>query len=785
MQNRITFSNVIGVLLENKKKTYAQYRMIEDIFFDCLSNMDLFEKDDFEKNVTYSRWCTGDRPIPKEILSFYDNAGFDGIQNNIQDDVIPNLINVPATRELLLELVADSVDVIGTKKADEFARITDDAELITALIRYAILNDHDSKHTLLSPDLSDILLSNRLPSANCYFIGRKEELKAVAKALQDHNPVFITGTAGMGKSELVKTYAKKNEKKYTNIIHLFYGGDLKKCVAHMEFSDDTADMSEEMLFDKHMRILKKLHSDSLIIIDNFNVLPKEDAFFKEFIKLNCKILVTSRCNISQYETIKISEMDADTELIQLFYKHCPSAKSSQDVVKEIIQTVGCHTLTVCLSALSLTASGMEPEELLAELKTCGLNITSGEDVELYKDDDFTDGLMIEHLSKLLQLGKLSNQQLDILRNLSLLPVSGVIKNSFKNWMKLDNLTDVNHLIKYGFINEDTDNKKISLHPLLQEVIAIETMPTVTACSTLLDNLHLICLAHGLELRRPENVIASLISVTERIIVDDGAYFLLFLQDVFPYLDKYLVSDYLPKLTERISYVMEEYKLESPCDKALLLDYKAECFLLKKDYGNAVKKREKAINIMEKLHTKDADMRTTNLLSNLYNNLSNTYLLMKQGNEAAKALRTAFNIRIEYAHLGLTESHDSLQQMMNLINMLLLAKDVDNAKIVLEQYETLVLEHLSDTSLDYGICKLSQGIIDMMERKPEAAEINLLGAESIIGNAVGTDNDYMRTTYRYLNNLYARWKKPEKAIEYRDKFLGVNRGISRTKSSRRR
>ena len=785
MQNRITFSNVIGVLLENKKKTYAQYRMIEDIFFDCLSNMDLFEKDDFEKNVTYSRWCTGDRPIPKEILSFYDNAGFDGIQNNIQDDVIPNLINVPATRELLLELVADSVDVIGTKKADEFARITDDAELITALIRYAILNDHDSKHTLLSPDLSDILLSNRLPSANCYFIGRKEELKAVAKALQDHNPVFITGTAGMGKSELVKTYAKKNEKKYTNIIHLFYGGDLKKCVAHMEFSDDTADMSEEMLFDKHMRILKKLHSDSLIIIDNFNVLPKEDAFFKEFIKLNCKILVTSRCNISQYETIKISEMDADTELIELFYKHCPSAKSSQDVVKEIIQTVGCHTLTVCLSALSLTASGMEPEELLAELKTCGLNITSGEDVELYKDDDFTDGLMIEHLSKLLQLGKLSNQQLDILRNLSLLPVSGVIKNSFKNWMKLDNLTDVNHLIKYGFINEDTDNKKISLHPLLQEVIAIETMPTVTACSTLLDNLHLICLAHGLELRRPENVIASLISVTERIIVDDGAYFLLFLQDVFPYLDKYLVSDYLPKLTERISYVMEEYKLESPCDKALLLDYKAECFLLKKDYGNAVKKREKAINIMEKLHTKDADMRTTNLLSNLYNNLSNTYLLMKQGNEAAKALRTAFNIRIEYAHLGLTESHDSLQQMMNLINMLLLAKDVDNAKIVLEQYETWVLEHLSDTSLDYGICKLSQGIIDMMERKPEAAEINLLGAESIIGNAVGTDNDYMRTTYRYLNNLYARWKKPEKAIEYRDKFLGVNRGISRTKSSRRR
>lgn len=774
LQNRITFSNVIGVLLENKKKTYAQYQMIEDIFYDCLGNMDLFEKEDFEKNVTYSRWCTGERPIPKEILSFYDNCGFDGIQDNIQDDVIPNLINVPATRKLLLELVMDSMDVIGTKKADEFAQITDDAELITALIRYAILNDHDSRHTLLSPDLSDILLSNKLPSVNRYFLGRKEEIKVVSKALQENNLVFITGTAGMGKSELAKVYAKKNEKKYTNIIHLFYDGDLKKCVAQMEFSDDTTDMSEDMLLDRHMKPLKKLHSDSLIIIDNFNVLPKEDAFFKEFIKMNCKILVTSRCNISQFETVKVSEMDADTELVELFYKHCPSAKSSEEVVKDIIQTVGCHTLTVCLSALSLTASGMEPEELLAELRTCGLNIASGEDVELYKDDDFTDGLMIEHLRKLLQLGKLSNQQLDILCNLSLLPVAGILKNSFKNWMRLDNLTDVNHLIKYGFINEDTDNKKISLHPLLQEVISIETIPTITACRTLLNSLHLVCLAHGLELRRLENIIASLISVSERIIVDDGAYFLLFLQDMFPYLDKYLVSDYLPKLTDRISYLMEEYKLESPCDRALLLDYKAECFLLKKDYANAVKEREKAINIMEKMHTKDADMRTANLLSNLYNNLSNTYLLMKRGNEAANALRTAFDIRMEYTHLGLTESHDSLQQMMNLINILLMAKDVDNAKIVLEQYESLVLEHLSDTSLDYGICKLSKGIIDMMEGTTESAEVNLLAAESIIGNAVGTDNDYMKTTYRYLNNLYAQRKKPEKAIEYRDKYFNINR-----------
>lgn len=70
---------------------------------------------------------------------------------------------------------------------------------------------------------------------------------------------------------------------------------------------------------------------------------------------------------------------------------------------------------------------------------------------------------------------------------------------------------------------------------------------------------------------------------------------------------------------------------------------------------------------------------------------------------------------------------------------------------------------------------------MMEGKPEAAEINLLGAESIIGNAMGTDNDYMKTTYRYLNNLYAWWKKLEKAIEYRDNYFNTNR-ITKNKNA---
>lgn len=92
--------------------------------------------------------------------------------------------------------------------------------------------------------------------------------------------------------------------------------------------------------------------------------------------------------------------------------------------------------------------------------------------------------------------------------------------------------------------------------------------------------------------------------------------------MFPYLEKYLVNDYLPMLVDRIEYTMSQmeqvgdnYKIDDAgwddldskssvhlnpniCDRALLLDYKAELLLMKKDYKNALKKRLKAINIMK-------------------------------------------------------------------------------------------------------------------------------------------------------------------------------------------
>lgn len=356
MKNRLTFANIINILLENKKKTYQQHQLVRSLFSaylnDELPSGEIYAED----NTMYSRWCTGARPIPMEILHIYEENGFEDMEEDFQCKIIPNLINESQARSQMEELINDSRNTIQ---------------------------------------------NSRLPSITEEFVGRKNELKECGKLLQERSTLFISGVAGIGKSEFAKYYAYKNRKKYTNIIYLYYAGDLKKSIAGMEFDDDTSEMTEEMLFDRHYKILKKLHNDSLIILDNFNVLPKDDSFFKEFAQNVFQLLITTRCRPTQYPIMELKELDTDTELPELFFRLCPSAKEDTLATKQIIQTVHSHTLTVVLSALSLSASGMEAEELLYELQTCGLNISSGEAVELYKDGDYTDGLMAEHLKKLL------------------------------------------------------------------------------------------------------------------------------------------------------------------------------------------------------------------------------------------------------------------------------------------------------------------------------------------------------------------------------------------------
>ena len=138
------------------------------------------------------------------------------------------------------------------------------------------------------------------------------------------------------------------------------------------------------------------------------------------------------------------------------------------------------------------------------------------------------------------------------------------------------------------------------------------------------------------------------------------------------------------------------------------------------------------------------------------------------------MKKAFEIRKKYEQLGLMESHDTLQQIGNLANILIISKEYQQARDLLSLYESLISEYENQECLDYGFCQILFGILCYREEKASEAEHHLLFAETIITDVIGTDNVYMRTVYRYLHSLYTRWRKLELAQKYKDKYLEANK-----------
>ena len=170
MRNRLTFANVIGVLLENKKKTYPQHQLVRSLFSayldDTLTVSELIADD----TTMYSRWCNGARPIPIDILKTYeDEDEWDTMEEDFRDKIIPNLLNESQARIQMEELITDSIKTIGQEMANALIQEPDNAAFFCSVVRYAILNDH-STGALYSPDLSEVILCNKLPSYNQAFL---------------------------------------------------------------------------------------------------------------------------------------------------------------------------------------------------------------------------------------------------------------------------------------------------------------------------------------------------------------------------------------------------------------------------------------------------------------------------------------------------------------------------------------------------------------------------------------------------------------------------------------
>ena len=271
-------------------------------------------------------------------------------------------------------------------------------------------------------------MDSEVPKPCRHFLGRDKELEELYTMLEENRHVFLCGIAGIGKSELAKAYAKHYKKHYTNILYVEYTGDLHQDITDMDFIDDPPEISEQERFQRHNRFLRSLKSDTLLIIDNFNVSATQDSFLSVVLKYRCQILFTTRSKLDEYCTLPLKEIEDMNALFQLTSVFYSEADKYRSTVEKIIETVHYHTFAVELAAKLLENGISTPGQLLAKLQEERASLDNEDKIKIIKDGQSSKATYYSHIHTLFSLYALSRKQQEPERGISeLQKLSGIIK----------------------------------------------------------------------------------------------------------------------------------------------------------------------------------------------------------------------------------------------------------------------------------------------------------------------------------------------------------------------
>lgn len=705
-----------------ESKNINQLDFMYELFKDFIESD---EGADFDfDNGLVCRWLNGTARISARITSYYSELGnIEAMAIDIEQNILPLLYDKFMAAEELYHMLMNDTTVSEKLKCELTENsypCNDDIELSNLISRILLFTmnrnfvkrDVKTKELLsmgtLSPLVRDYIY-DIVPKPCRHFIGRENDLQEIHSLLLENDKVFLHGIAGMGKSELAKMYAQTYKKEYTNIIYLRYMGNIKDMIANCDFADDTAENSDTK-FERHNRFLKSLKEDTLIIIDNFNIVPTPQSRFDELMGYRCKILFTTRCRFSEYTEYELKEMQ-NADLIGLVAKFYDKTEKKLDIVTEIIDEIHGHTLSVELAARLLSSGILRPKKLLAELKKSKSIYKNEDKINVIKDDKNTKATYYEHIHKLMYISALDGECGDILKHLTFVSSKGVNKRLFARWLNLKNLNNMNLLLEYGLIQEN-ELHKISLHPLVKEITIDDKMPSISNCNTFISNIHSEYLLHGIDLpyyKAMFDITENIIDIAEK---DDVLAYKTFIKDAFAYMEKYAYQNGMSLILSEL----EQYS-ESVDDTALILDYKSAYeHIVNGDIQKATECEIQAVNLCD-------SVTNPHLKANIYANMGGLYHISGEMLKAKEFMEKAYRILTENS---LQYTADTVTQICNYASLAANMGEPKKAITALEKCN----EHIVPNTLIHAELLENVGLIYLQMNDTDRAKEKLSAALNI-------------------------------------------------------
>ena len=459
------------------------------------------------------------------------------------------------------------------------------------------------------------------------------------------------------------------------------------------------------------------------------------------LKYQCRILFTTRSEFKGHCILQLKEIRELSSLFHLASAFYPEAKEHRKLVEEIIETVHRHTFAVELAAKLLKNGILPPEKLLKKLREEKASLENEDKISAIKDGQTNKATYYNHIHTLFALYTISQAQQDIMRDLCFLPPAGISARIFADWLGLTTLNDINDLIETGFVQANTRHT-ISLHPMIQEIAFSETKPAVTTCHNLLNALETICLMHGTEVSYYKKLFQTVENVMQMINKDDLPRYLLFIEDVFPQMEKYHYIKGMKAIIKEMALLLKDKTIGADTDRALLLDYQA---CIAPNHEKAIKLEKEALAKI-KVITED-NIRT---VSNLHMNLGSLYRLNSQAILAREHMEKAIFLIEQYQ---LCYNHDSITHYLNYAVLLKDLHDTKRALTVLQKLAQIIKKGNSDTCLDYALVQESMGNLFLLTANLPQANIHYQKALEIYANVWNDDPDLIEKKYQEIQEQY--------------------------------
>ncbi|MBQ6897055.1 MAG: TIR domain-containing protein [Oscillospiraceae bacterium] len=322
---------------------------------------------------------------------------------------------------------------------------------------------------------------------NC-FVGRKKEIEQMAEQLAgNHNKLFLAGMGGIGKSEIAKKYCDEYRTRYDVILWVSYSEDL----CHTVINDFTfpikglsrseyPDMSDDEYFAHKVNILKEIaDSRVLIVIDNMDV--TDDKYLPVFCSGNYSVIFTTRFhnlsrNIAETEVGEITDKSEMFEMFRSEYSRNLDDEG-EAVVCEILKLLNGHPLSIRLVASAMQSSRIKPHKMLEMLRSGAAEMKA----ENVKAADAVFG----RLKQVFSVAALSWDEIHYLKNLSLMPLSGIEVEKFHDYCDIDDFDITDELVRKSWVIYNSATDEVHLHPLITELMLEELYTDLSACDTML------------------------------------------------------------------------------------------------------------------------------------------------------------------------------------------------------------------------------------------------------------------------------------------------------------